>query len=530
LLSRTSEDAVQSSIFWKTTNAHCLNGAVRPRRSGEENSGDRPLRRRRLPGWAVSAINSTPRRRRTLALFERKPGRADQMMSRSKLTRRTVLRNVALGTASVVAAPYVRAQYSAGKLSIGAWDHWVPGANETLIKLCHAWADANHIEIKVDFLTSTLTASAEAQARSGHDIIAHPPWQVVLNRYLLEPVDDIVEDLIKSYGPLSPVAAYLASNDGVWRAIPSTIGSVVKPCCSRLDLYKQYCGLDLTKIFPADDDRDPALVNSWNWELYLQTAEQLFNAGSPIGLPMGQSSDAIDWVGALFQSFGAILVDHEGTIQVDSEETRAALEFSKQLMAFTPSGVYGWDDTSNNRFLISGRGSGIINPPSAWIAALHENPGVAEQCWTHDMPRGPKGRFVAQAPFFYGIWSFATNKAAAKALLAFLSARDQACEFVAASNGSDLPLFDSFYRFDTWQKAGPPPGTLYNYPPRGDEIAMLPGWPARPEVAMQIFSQALQPAMVAKLARHDDSIDSIIKWAVQRLESILCLHISHNCA
>lgn len=446
------------------------------------------------------------------------------------LTRRKVLRHAALSTASLIAAPYVRAQYSAGKLQIAAWDHSVAAANEMLSTLCRAWAELNHVEVTIDFLTSTQTASAEAQARAGHDIIAHPIWQVVLHRHMLEPVDDIVADLIDSYGPMSPAATYLAASDGVWRAVPATMGSMVKPCCSRLDLYKQYCGLDLAKLFPAQEHRDQVLVDGWTWELYLKTAEQLFNAGSPVGLPMGQFSDAVDWVGALFQSFGAVLVDDQGVIKVDSEEMRVALEFAKKLMAFTPAGVYAWDDASNNHFLISGKGSSIINPPTAWMTAVSENPGVAEQCWTHDMPRGPKGRFVAEAPFFYGIWNFTSNKAAAKSLLSFLCAREQACQLVAAANGGDLPPFASFYGFDTWQKVGPPPGTLYNYPPRGDTVAMVPGWPARPDVALQIFNQALQPTMVAKVTRNGHSIDSVISWAAQRLEEILCMRMSHNCA
>jgi len=137
---------------------------------------------------------------------------------------------------------------------------------------------------------------------------------------------------------------------------------------------------------------------------------------------------------------------------------------------------------------------------------------------------------VAEAPFFYGIWNFATNKAAAKSLLAFISAREQAGHLVAAANGGDIPPFASFCGFDTWQKVGPPPGTLYNYPPRGDTITTVPGWPARPDVALQIFNQALQPTMVAKLTRNDHTIDSVIDWATRRLEDILCLRMSHNCA
>jgi hypothetical protein len=31
----------------------------------------------------------------------------------------------------MIAAPFVRTANAAGKLSIGFWDHWVPGANKT---------------------------------------------------------------------------------------------------------------------------------------------------------------------------------------------------------------------------------------------------------------------------------------------------------------------------------------------------------------------------------------------------------------
>jgi hypothetical protein len=32
--------------------------------------------------------------------------------------------------------------------------------------------------------------------------------------------------------------------------------------------------------------------------------------------------------------------------------------------------------------------------------------------------------------------------------------------------------------FKTWEEEKPPVGTLYNYPPRGDVIALLVGYPA----------------------------------------------------
>src|SRR5262252_7026967 len=227
-------------------------------------------------------------------------------MNGSGITRRAVVRNAALGTAAVLAAPYVRDAYAAGRLTLGCWDHWVPGANDTLTRLCKEWGEKNNVEVQIDYITSQgekdkLTAAAEAQAGTGHDIMSHRDWNIQIHQRVLEPLDDVLAQLIKQYGPISPVAEYLAKIKGTWRGVPTAVGSQVKPCCSRFDLYKQFAGLDLRDMLPSDESKyDKTKTDQWNWDLYLSTAEKLFKAGYPVGLPMGQSSDAVDWVGALF--------------------------------------------------------------------------------------------------------------------------------------------------------------------------------------------------------------------------------------
>src|SRR5438132_13865818 len=96
-------------------------------------------------------------------------------MATTVLTRRTVLKSAALAR-TALAMPFVHGAYAAGKLSCGFWDHWVPGANEPLAKLCREWADREKVELTIDFITSqgdklALTATAEAQARSGPDVL-----------------------------------------------------------------------------------------------------------------------------------------------------------------------------------------------------------------------------------------------------------------------------------------------------------------------------------------------------------------------
>src|SRR6266481_8129151 len=145
-------------------------------------------------------------------------------MTVSRPTRRSILKTAALGSAAVMAAPYVRGAHAAGRLTLGCWDHWVPGANNTLTKLCNEWGAKNKVEVHIDYITSQgdkdlLTASAEAQARAGHDIMSHRAWQIQVHRSVLEPVDDVIKALIAKAGPISPVSEYLAKHDGKWFGI-----------------------------------------------------------------------------------------------------------------------------------------------------------------------------------------------------------------------------------------------------------------------------------------------------------------------
>src|SRR5690606_33922489 len=123
-------------------------------------------------------------------------------------------------------------------------------------------------------------------------------------------------------------------------------------------------------------------------------------------------------------------VDAKGNITVKSDAVRQAVDFYKRLIAFLPPDVSAWDDASNNKWLVSGRGALIMNPPSAWAVAKRDAPQIAEQCWTHGMPAGPKGRFTPFLPLLWTIWRFSQNKAAAKSLLVHLPQPDSVAKLV----------------------------------------------------------------------------------------------------
>jgi len=307
-------------------------------------------------------------------------------MRATKLKRRRFVAGTAAASAALVAAPFVRGAYAAGQVSVFFWDHWVPAGNAEMKKQVAAWSEKNKVEVKADFITSQgqqtlLTINAEAQARRGHDIITIANWNVRDHADKLENVDDVVGRLIAKNGEANAVAHYLGKEKGKWVAVPSSWGTQNKGPAGRISLMKEYAGLDLVKMYPAADVPETDEAKAWTNEAMLKAAEACFKAGKPFGIGLGTTADNVDTAGSLFASFGAELVDAKGAIQIKSAAVRQALEYCQKLVKFLPADAQSWDDSSNNRALISGNASFIYNPPSAWAVAVRDAPAVAADTW-----------------------------------------------------------------------------------------------------------------------------------------------------
>ena len=419
---------------------------------------------------------------------------------------------------------HIRTAGAAGKLSAALWDHWVPGANDVMRNVVNEWAGKNKVDVSIDFITSVgnknlLTIAAERQARSGHDIQTYPTWEVRNNAEQLEPMDDVVKRLSAKYGPMNEIVDYLSKIKGSYAAMPSIAGSQNKPACSRIDMFKAHAGMDVQAMFPAEGAMGEG-YDKWTWDTFLVAAEKCNKAGAPFGLPLGQFTDAVDWVGGLFRGFGAELVNAKGDVTVKSDGVRQVLEYSQKLIPHLPGDVFSWDDASNNRALISGKSALIFNPPSAWAVAVRDSPDVGSKCWTHPAPAGAKGRFTPYLPYFWGSWKFAQNKSAAKELIEYLSEREQAEKLCTASHGYDIPPFASMTDFAVWQQEGPPKGTVANYPlkPVHNATASIAAFPAPPDIAVQIFNQATMTKMMARCTQGGQTIEQTIAWAQGELE------------
>ena len=440
--------------------------------------------------------------------------------------RRTTTRRQALKIGAAAAAlplVHIRSGRAAGKVSIAFWDHWVPAGNAVMKKQVEAWGEKNQVEVQADFVTSVgnkniLTIAAEAQAKTGHDVQAYPSWEVQNQASLMEPLDDVMKTLAGQYGQVNQVCEYLAKIKGHWMAIPTSSGTQYKGPAGRISVLKDKAGLDVQAMYPAKPEHTKE-SEAWTWDALLKAAEACSKADMPFGIGLGQTTDSVDTAGALFAAYGAELVDKDGNVTVKSDNVRKVLEFGQKLVKFLPADAVSYDDASNNRALISGKSALIWNPPSAWAVAKRDAPQIAADVWHFPGCAGPSGRFTPYLPYFWGVWSFARNKSAAKELITYLMQRDNVqarCNEVA---GYDVPPFTSMLDFKVWEEVEPPKGTVYNYPirPFHNAKAHIAAFPAPPEIAVQIYNRGTMPMMLAKL-KSGQSVDQVISWAQDELE------------
>ena len=442
---------------------------------------------------------------------------------KKRVSRRRFVAGTAALSSAMVAAPFVRGAYAAGKLSLGLWDHWVPGANGATEKLIKEWGEKEKVEVQIDFITSQgnkllLTTAAESQAKSGHDIITMNTFLPARYAEQLVPVNAEMDKLIADNGKVNDTVEYLGKIGGKWLAIPATVGSQIKGPCSRIDYMKEYAKIDVQKMYPVGaepQDKD------WTLDTFMKAAEACHKGGHPFGIGLGTTSDCVDTIGAIFHSFGAVLVDAKGEIVVKNDQVRQALDWYKKLMAFLPEDVPAWDDSSNNKFLVSGQASMIMNPPSAWAVAKRDAPKVAENCWTHGFPSGPKGRFGPFLPFFWGIWNFSKNVPAAKSLLMYMSQASSAEKMVQASGGYDLPSFEKLTKFKVWAEAEPPKGTLFSYPdPYHHQTLSIAAAPAPHKIAEQMYNQGIQTQMAVRFFK-GEPLEKTLAWAEGEIEGFM---------
>jgi multiple sugar transport system substrate-binding protein len=172
---------------------------------------------------------------------------------------------------------------------------------------------------------------------------------------------------------------------------------------------------------------------------------------------------------------------------------------------------------------VSGVGSYIINPISAYRTFQKSNKAGADDTFVIEPPKGPAKQIMGAASEFYGIWKFAKNKEAALAFLRYY--RDNWPEAFKASEGYNNPCFAGLVPKPMpilSDDATSTPKDKLKILQDSDKWSAIPGYPGPATPAMdEIYYAFIINDMMAKTATGQLSAEDSVKWATQQCEGIL---------
>jgi multiple sugar transport system substrate-binding protein len=239
-------------------------------------------------------------------------------------------------------------------------------------------------------------AAAEAVARSGHDLVLMSSPPAAFEKLTIDH-SEIYREVTRRYGKPIDLALKCSYNPRTGKHFAFSPAYTTVLGNFRKDLWQQI-GL-------------PNGPDSWE-ELRTSARTIRKRFGNPCGLGLSQEDDSNCSLRALLWSFGASEVDEAGRVTINSKNTIEALKFMRALHQESQiPEVFTWDASSNNRAMLSGRASFVMNGISIPRTAEKQDPDMARKIGLCRPLAGPVHRLSPPQPAFcYMIWQFSQNK------------------------------------------------------------------------------------------------------------------------
>ncbi|MFL5310360.1 MAG: ABC transporter substrate-binding protein [Myxococcales bacterium] len=354
---------------------------------------------------------------------------------RTKLGRRSVLKGLAAGTAAAALPTILMRKASAQQektLRIVQWKHFVPDYDRWFTQFAQQFGEKNKCTVQVDYVATPdlpTAIAADISRGGGHDVFHLNGTGAWLYEQVLVDVSDVATKLEKEHGPWIKESTSIGQVKGKWLAIPSWYISY--PLIINSGYFKE---------------AGETYTEKTTWQELIKSGAKLKKAAHPFGIPVSNTPDANDDLLPWMWSFDATTFDKDGKVAFKRKEIvewlRHAKEFYEQTMT---EEVLGWDDSSNNRFIASGKGSMVCNPISAYRTAAKDNPDVFKNLAVVKTPLGPKGRFNGARTMSYGIYNFSKVQDLAKEFLAAMDGPEFLKGF-EASTGYNHPFLRAFLK------------------------------------------------------------------------------------
>ncbi len=308
----------------------------------------------------------------------------------SNITRRNLMAGAAgIAAMSAIGAPRAFGQdmpaitpEDGASLRLLRWVPFVAGEEEAWNANTAAFTEATGVDVRIDqesWEDVRPKAAVAANVGSGPDMVMSwfdDPFQYPDK---LVDVTALAEAIGEANGGWYDGPRNYAVRDGTFIAMPlAAIGNAI--CYRNSEMEK--AGFS---EFPTETDG------------FLELCKAMQANGMPAGFPHGKAvGDGNNYAHWLLWSHGGKLVDENGAVAVDSPETRAAIEYAKQLYATFIPGTESWLDINNNRAFLAGQIGLTANGVSLYYAAANDPAmaEIAEDIRTTNLPIGPVGESV----------------------------------------------------------------------------------------------------------------------------------------
>jgi len=300
-----------------------------------------------------------------------------------------------------------RARAAKKTLKILQWVHFVPAYDEWFNKkYVKEWGDKNDTEVTVDNIGVagiSARAASEVSAQKGHDLFLFN-WPPPIYEEQVVDMKDVHEEVQRKHGKPIDLAIKSTYNPKTKKYFGFSPSFTPDPVNYRQDLFAS-----------VGMPKGPA-----TWDDVRSAGKKIKDQfGNPVGIGLAQEIDTAMAMRTIMYSFGAHEQDANGNLILNSKETLETVKFVKALFeeTMTPE-VFSWDASSNNRAMLAGQVSVVLNAISITRVAEKENPDISRKIQLTKALKGPvRAIGLEHVMDVYVIWKFAENIEGAKKFL-----------------------------------------------------------------------------------------------------------------
>ena len=330
---------------------------------------------------------------------------------RGRISRRDFVKAAGVGALAAGLGPAIiipgRARAAKKTLKILNWVHFVPPYDEWFNKkYTKEWGQKNDTEVTVDNIGIAGVnprGAAEVSAQKGHDLFLFN-WPAPAFEEQTVDMRDVYQECERKFGKPIDLAIKSTYNPKTKRYFAFSPSFTPDPVNYRQDLFSAV-GM-------------PKGPTTWD-DVRVGGAKIKKQFGNPVGIGLANEIDTGMAMRTIMYSWGAHEQDEAGNLSLNSKQTLDALKFVKALFeeTMTPE-VFTWDASSNNRGVVSGKLSLVLNAISTTRTAEKENPEISKKIQLTKALRGPvRAIGLEHVMQCYVIWKFAENIEGAKKFL-----------------------------------------------------------------------------------------------------------------